>query len=90
MIVTDIYSAGEKNVYDIGGYAVTEAIAQHHSQVKYRASLAEVTQELTQELQSGDIVLFLTAGNLNQVIPDVMDYYQRQTHPSLAEAAQLA
>lgn len=90
VIVTDIYSAGEKNAYDISGYQLTEAIAKRHASVLYRASLAEVTQVLTQVLQPGDIVLFLTAGNLNQVIPDVMGYYQQQTAAHLAEAAQPA
>ncbi|MFE4107675.1 UDP-N-acetylmuramate--L-alanine ligase [Almyronema epifaneia] len=90
VIVTDIYSAGEKNAYDISGYQVTEAIAKHHTHAIYRASLAEVTQALKQGLQTGDIVLFLTAGNLNQVIPDVMSYYQQHNVTPLAEAAQLA
>lgn len=72
VITTDIYSAGEIKEVDISGEQVAEAIAQHHSCVHYQASLADVRTFLTQTLQPGDLVVFLGAGNLNQVIPDVV------------------
>lgn len=76
VITTDIYSAGEANPGTISGPMLAEAIAQHHPQVSYCATLEQVVEHLKQVLHPGDLVLFLGAGNLNRVIPEVMAYYQ--------------
>jgi UDP-N-acetylmuramate--alanine ligase len=78
VIITDIYSAGELNVEGITGEQLPEAIAAHHQQVYYKPTLAAVSEFLTANLQPGDFALFLGAGNLNQIIPQVMDFYQQQ------------
>lgn len=78
VLVTDIYSAGEKNSTGITGEDVTSAIGEHHTQVSYAATLDDVKTKLALILQPGDLVIFLTAGNLNQAIPDVMDYQAEQ------------
>ncbi|ASC72866.1 UDP-N-acetylmuramoylalanyl-D-glutamate--2,6-diaminopimelate ligase [Halomicronema hongdechloris C2206] len=75
VIVTDIYSAGEVNQCGLSGKDVAETIAIHHDQVDYQATLAEVQQRLTSLLEPGDLVIFLGAGNLNQIIPSVMAFY---------------
>lgn len=77
VVVTDIYSAGEPDSGEINGQKLAEAIAAHHPQVKYQSSLQVVYESLTEVLVPGDLVLFLGAGNLNQIIPDLMTYYQR-------------
>ena len=74
VIVTDIYSAGEANASGITGEDVTSTIGEHHTQATYGATLDDVKSKLASMLQPGDLVIFLTAGNLNQVIPDVMEY----------------
>ncbi|MEM7793127.1 MAG: UDP-N-acetylmuramate--L-alanine ligase [Cyanobacteria bacterium P01_C01_bin.118] len=74
VIVTDIYSAGEANTSGITGEAVTSTIGEYHTQVSYAATLDDVKARLASTLEPGDLVIFLTAGNLNQVIPEVMDY----------------
>ncbi len=84
VIVTDIYSAGEANTSQITGEQVMRAIAQHHPNTEYQATLPEVTQTLATTLSPGDIVIFLTAGNLNQVIPNVMKAYQSVPQPEAA------
>lgn len=76
VLVTDIYSAGEANTIGITGEIVTAAIAQHHPQVFYRSTLQGVSQFLQEHLQPGDLALFLGAGNLNSVIPQLIDSYQ--------------
>ncbi len=76
ILVTDIYSAGETNTANITGEKVAEAIAQHQPNTEYCASLEAVTRSLQTSLYPGDIVIFLTAGNLNQIIPEVMSAYQ--------------
>ncbi len=72
VIITDVYSAGEKNVYQISGETVAHAIAMHHPSVQYCSTLEAVYTVLVERLQPGDMALFLGAGNLNRIIPEVM------------------
>ena len=68
VVVTDIYAAGEKNTGNINGEKMAEAIAAHHPQVHFQGSLDSVQTFLTNNLRSGDLAIFLGAGNLNRVI----------------------
>ena len=68
VIVTDIYAAGEPNQDGITGAQVAEAIAFNHPNVHYQPSLNSVQSFLIKQLKSGDLALFLGAGNLNQII----------------------
>lgn len=76
VVLTDIYSAGESNSGTINGEQVADLIAQHHPKVYYQPSLKAMSQQLTEILMPGDIALFLGAGNLNQLIPELMAFYQ--------------
>ncbi|HEY9619050.1 MAG TPA: UDP-N-acetylmuramate--L-alanine ligase [Crinalium sp.] len=77
VVTTDIYSAGEPNLQGITGQSVADAIAQRHSQVSYQPTLADVSAYLQDTLRPGDLVLFLGAGNLNRIIPDLVVFYQQ-------------
>ncbi len=72
VVISEIYSAGEPNLGQISGQKLAEMIAAYHPQVTYQPTLAAVSQFLTQTLRPGDLALFLGAGNLNQVIPEVI------------------
>jgi UDP-N-acetylmuramate--alanine ligase len=72
VILTDIYGAGETNTMNIQGEDLVKAVSKHHKNVIYQPSLVELTEFLGKTLQSGDLTLFLGAGNLNQIIPDVL------------------
>jgi UDP-N-acetylmuramate--alanine ligase len=87
VIVTDVYSAGESKPADMKGGDVAAAIAEHHTTVSYQATLADVTSHLTSTLHPGDLVVFLGAGDLNRIIPDVLSHLQSQTTPDRAEVA---
>jgi UDP-N-acetylmuramate--alanine ligase len=76
VIITDIYSAGEANTGVISGEQVVAQIGRYHPNVSYEPTLEAVSQFLTHNLQQGDICLFLGAGNLNQIIPDIVDFYR--------------
>lgn len=77
VITTEIYAASEPNLGQVEGIHVAEAIAHQHSgQVVFQPSLSDVTAYLQEALEPGDLVLFLGAGNLNRVIPDLMTFYQ--------------
>jgi UDP-N-acetylmuramate--alanine ligase len=73
VVVTDIYAAGEPNQDGITGDQVAEAIAENHPNVHYCQSLAAVQSFLTKHLKSGDLALFLGAGNLNGIIAPTIE-----------------
>ncbi|MGB7251302.1 MAG: UDP-N-acetylmuramate--L-alanine ligase [Phormidesmis sp.] len=84
ILVTDIYSAGETNKTNITGEQITRAIAQHQPNTEYYPTLETVERSLSTSLTPGDIVIFLTAGNLNQIMPAVMAAYESALQPEVA------
>jgi UDP-N-acetylmuramate--alanine ligase len=78
VIISDIYSAGEAKLEGISGERLADLIAKQHQHpnVFYRSSTAAVSQLLAEILLPGDTALFLGAGNLNQIIPELMTFYQ--------------
>ena len=82
VILTDIYSAGEANLEQITGEQVAEVINAHHGQVCYYPDLSTLSDFLYGFLEPGDLTLFLGAGNLNQIIPQLLSEAE-----SLAQAA---
>jgi UDP-N-acetylmuramate--alanine ligase len=75
VVLSEIYSAGEPNPGTIDGPKLAALVAEHHTQVVYEPTLPALKERLNQILQPGDIALFLGAGNLNQLIPEVMAYH---------------
>lgn len=70
VVITDIYSAGEQNTFGISGSDLVKAIATYHHDVHYYPEVNSIENFLHSEiLQSGDLAIFLGAGNLNQSIP---------------------
>jgi UDP-N-acetylmuramate--alanine ligase len=86
VIISEIYSAGESNSYGISGKNVAAAVGKFHPQTHYSPTLDQVQADLVNILKPGDIVLFMGAGNLNQIIPQVMAHYADIEAPSLQEA----
>lgn len=72
VIITDIYSAGEANPHKLDGAQLAEAIRLNHPLVNYHPQLESLSAYLGNVLQEGDLALFLGAGNLNQVIPELL------------------
>jgi UDP-N-acetylmuramate--alanine ligase len=87
VVATDIYSAGEVKPDDVSGAGVAAAIAEHHPLVSYQHTLADVTTYLKANLKSGDLVIFLGAGDLNRTIPDILSHFQHNTPDLAAEVA---
>jgi len=73
VVITEIYGAGEVPISNISGQVLAEKIARHHPQVYFQPDLSSLPELLCQLLQPGDMVLFLSAGNLNQVISPTME-----------------
>ena len=76
--ITDIYSAGEPNPKHITGQQLVDPILAYQSNVHYCPTLDDVKTFCKKTLEPGDLVLFLGAGNLNQMIPDAMTLVQQK------------
>ncbi len=72
VVLSDIYSAGEPDLGQISGEQLAVEIAKQHPQVVYQHTLPLMSEFLLQTLRPGDLALFLGAGNLNQVIPEII------------------
>jgi UDP-N-acetylmuramate--alanine ligase len=70
--ISDIYSAGEANPGNISGQNLADKIAEHQQPVHYQPTLEAMQDFLQQTLKSGDLAIFLGAGNLNLVIPKLI------------------
>lgn len=68
LIVTDVYAAGEEPIVGATGEALAQGVIDHgHKETYYRSSLEEVTELLHELVETGDLVVTLGAGNVNQV-----------------------
>ena len=71
LIVTDIYAASEASIRGITAAALTDAIrAAGHKNVAYCATLQESIERLLREVQPGDAVLAIGAGNVNRALSE--------------------
>jgi UDP-N-acetylmuramate--alanine ligase len=82
-VITEIYSAGEVNTGAVNGEKVVAEIGKYHPNVRYQPTLTAVSEFLLQNLQPGDICLCLGAGNLNQIIPDLVEAYRCSTEDAM-------
>jgi UDP-N-acetylmuramate--alanine ligase len=76
VVLTDIYSAGETNSNQITGQLLADLVGTHHPNVYYQPTVQAVGHLLNQILVPGDLALFLGAGNLNKIIPEIIAFYQ--------------
>jgi UDP-N-acetylmuramate--alanine ligase len=87
VVLTDIYAAGEPDLGLITAKNLVDSTQEYHDRVVYQSTLAQVTDYLQQSLVPGDLVMFLGAGNLNQIIPGLLAYFQQlETEVIEAEA----
>ncbi|PLX90616.1 MAG: UDP-N-acetylmuramate--L-alanine ligase, partial [Desulfuromonas sp.] len=68
LVVTDIYAAGEEPIEGISAERLVDGIIEHgHRNVIYCGSLEETVTYLGNVVETGDLVVTLGAGNVNQV-----------------------
>ncbi len=71
VIVTDVYSAGEPPQPGVTGRIVSEAVTAAGGDVRYVQSIKAVADIVVPELQSGDVVLLLGAGDVNSIADEI-------------------
>ncbi|AGY58740.1 UDP-N-acetylmuramate--L-alanine ligase [Gloeobacter kilaueensis] len=82
VVLTEIYAAGETNANGISGTLIASTIGRYHPDVHFEATLEGLKRYLEQTLRPGDLALFLGAGNLNRIIPELLE--QRAEPSALA------
>lgn len=71
VIVTDVYSAGEVPQPGVTGRLVAESVTAAGGDVRYVPSIREVADLIVPELQDGDVVLLLGAGDVNSIADEI-------------------
>ena len=80
--IADIYSAGEPNPGNLTGQDLVDQVRRHQANVQYCPTTDAIKAFLEVTLRPGDLVLFLGAGNLNQIIPDAIAQVQQELEES--------
>jgi len=74
LIVCEIYAAGDDPIPGITGSVLGERIRAHgHRDVRFIASIDEVAERLAKELEAGDLVLTLGAGDIHRLGPLLLE-----------------
>ena len=72
VIVTDVYSAGEAPQPGVTGRLVAEAVSAAGGDVEYIPSIHSVADAIVPELNEGDVVLLLGAGDVNSIADEIV------------------
>ncbi len=75
LVVTDIYSAGERPVPGVSGRLVADAVREQDPRLRvvYAGGWEELRQAVGSELRSGDLCLTLGAGDLTRLPDELLE-----------------
>jgi UDP-N-acetylmuramate--alanine ligase len=74
LIVTSIYAAGEDKIPGVESASLVEAVRAHgHRDARFVAELDGVLEALPRELEAGDLVVTLGAGNVSGLGPRLLE-----------------
>ena len=73
IIVTDVYSAGERPQPGVTGRLVAEAVRASGGDTTYIEHLADVPERLAGQLESGDTVILMGAGDVTTIWDQIAD-----------------
>jgi len=77
LIVTDIYSAHEKAIEGVGAESLSQAISKGSKLKSRYIASNELIESVAGELQEGDLVLTLGAGDINSLIDKVIYEFKK-------------
>jgi len=73
LIITEIFPAGEDPIADISGRVLYEEIEQFgHKNVFFEPDTKKIPSLVGKVAQPGDMILVIGAGNIDQIIPDII------------------
>jgi len=73
VIISEIYAAREPKQIFSANQVVN---AMHHKAAHFIPTLPEITDYLVAHLESGDVLIVMSAGDADQVSTDILKYYQ--------------
>jgi len=72
LITTEIYRAGENPIPGVSGQVLYEEIQKYgHKNIHFEPDLNKIPSLLSQVIHPDDIILFMGAGNIYTIIPEV-------------------
>lgn len=78
VIVTDVYSAGERPEPGVSGRLIAEAVSAASGTVTYVPRLADVPDEIVPHLGPGDTVVLMGAGDVATIWTTIADRLERR------------
>jgi len=79
LLLTDIYPAGEKPIKGVTGKALYEEIQEFgHKNVYFEKDMGKIPDLVEKMAKPEDMIFVLGAGNINQVIPEIIKRLERR------------
>ena len=72
LMLTDIYAASEDPLDGIGLYNICKGVKEQGVEEAYIIPKKDIVRTLLGEIKSGDIVLVLGAGDVNEILPELI------------------
>ncbi|MDD8030746.1 MAG: UDP-N-acetylmuramate--L-alanine ligase [Acidobacteriota bacterium] len=77
LLITEIYPAGEEPIEGVNGQALFEEIQKFgHKHVLYEPDFSQLPDRVVSLLSGNDILLVMGAGNISQIIPEIIKLLQ--------------
>ena len=77
LLITEIYPAGEEPIEGVNGQVLFEEIQKFgHKNILYEPNLSQLPARLVSLLSANDILLVMGAGNISQIIPEIIKLLQ--------------
>ncbi|MBR90343.1 MAG: UDP-N-acetylenolpyruvoylglucosamine reductase [Verrucomicrobiales bacterium] len=89
--VTDVYSAGEEEIPEVNGAGLAAAVAEEGTLAAFAPTLCRLREQVRMAARSGDVIVFLGAGDITQMAHQVaLDLAVESGPPAEALAALLS
>ncbi len=76
LILTDIYPAGEKNIYNVSGEDLFREIKIKNPNTLFAKSVEDAFEVSLREIKKGDVVLVLGAGSITKLAQEISERFQ--------------
>jgi UDP-N-acetylmuramate--alanine ligase len=74
LIISEIYPAGEKPVKGVSGRVLFEEVEQFgHKNIFFESDMNKIPSLIKKIAEPGDMIFVLGAGNINRIIPDIIE-----------------
>ncbi|MBR3934474.1 MAG: UDP-N-acetylmuramate--L-alanine ligase [Clostridia bacterium] len=72
VVVTDIFSAREKDPGTISGKSIAEVFVNNGIEAVHISDFSEIASQMRQKAKTGDIIITIGAGDVNKIIPEIL------------------